>query len=118
MMLEVGKLYSCSKYLLLYPDKETAAVAVADTSTAAAAARPVHMAQLDPIAAILDVAVTGRAETSASYWSKQFDKPVNYYNPQTPLLVLSVKEEYIQVLAGDKKGWIINMDWLEIKDIR
>jgi len=104
--LEVGKLYSCSKYLLLYPDRETAVAAVADTSTAAAAA-----------AAAVAATAAWRAEASCSYWSNQFDKPVNYYNPQTPLLVLSVKEKYIEVLAGDKVGWIINEDWLNIKEI-
>jgi len=94
-MIEVGKLYSCSEYfLLLYPDKDTASAVGTDAATSSP---------------------DGGA---AAYWSKKFDKPVNYCNPETPLLALSVKEEYIQVLAGDKKGWIINMDWLEIKDIR
>ena len=88
MPLEVGKLYSCSEYfLLLYPDKETAA----------AAARA--------------------AATAAAYWSKKFDEPVSYCNPLAPLLVLSVNEKYVEVLAGDKKGWIINMDWLNIQEI-
>jgi len=87
-MIEVGKLYRCSEYiLLLFPDKEAA-----------------------------DVWTQG---PSHAYWSKKFDrdKPVSHCNPLTPLLVLSVKEQYIEVLAGDKKGWIINMDWLEIKEI-
>ena len=93
-MLEVGKLYSCSEYfLLLFPDKETADMDTAGGGAASAGAR------------------------TAAYWSKKFDKPVSYCNPQTPLLVLSVKEQYIEVLAGDKKGWIINMDWLELKEI-
>jgi hypothetical protein len=93
MTIEVGKLYSCSEhFLMLYPDKETAAGG--------------HHAVAVPTAA------------TAAYWSKKFDKPVSYCNPETPLLVLSVKEQYIQVLAGDKKGWIINMDWLNIKEIR
>ena len=100
-MLEVGKLYSCSKYfLMLYPDKDTAALA---TPFDAHAAAYVH----------------GDAARTAAYWNRklQYQKPVSYCNPLTPLLVLSVKEKYIEVLAGDKKGWIINMDWLEIKEI-
>jgi len=97
-MLEVGKLYSCSEYfLLLFPDKDTAAA----TTTAA---------DLDPLAA----AVTAIA---AAYWTRELGKPVSFCDPETPLLVLSVKEEYIQVLAGDKVGWIINEDWLNIKEI-
>ena len=98
-MLKVGKLYSCSKYfLLLFPDKDTAAAAVAalwQCSTPTPDAAP--------------------------YWTRELarklGKPVNYCNPETPFLVLSVKEQYIEVLAEDKKGWIINMDWLELKEI-
>ena len=91
--LEVGKLYSCSEYfLLLFPDKEAATCTVSTAAIDAAA--------------------------YASAWNRKLGKPVSYCNPKTPLLVLSVKEKYIEVLAGDKRGWIINMDWLEIKDIR
>ena len=89
--LKIGKLYSCSGYyLLIYPDKETAVAADAP------AASPV---------------------TAAAYWSKRFAKPVSYCNPKTPLLVLSVKEQYIEVLAEDKKGWINYQDWLDIKEL-
>ena len=100
-MIEVGKLYICSEYfLLLFPDKDTADAAAAD-------------AELDLAAAT--------AAAGAAYWTRELarklGKPVNYCNPQTPLLVLSVNEKYIEVLAGDKKGWIINMDWLEIKEL-
>jgi hypothetical protein len=77
----------------LFPDKDTAPAAVVARSATAAAAY-------------------------ASAWNWKLGKPVSYCNPKTPLLVLSVKEKYIEVLAGDKRGWIINMDWLEIKDIR
>ena len=92
-MLEVGKLYSCSKYfLLLYPDKDTASVVD-------------HAATSSP---------DGRAD---AYWSKKFGKSVSYCNPKTPLLVLAVEEKYVEVLVGDKKGWIINMDWLNIQEI-
>ena len=96
MPLEVGKLYSCSEYfLMLYPDKDTAA----------------------PSAAVRWEVSAAAATNAAAYWSEVIDKPVSYCNPKTPLLVLSVKEKYIQVLAGDKVGWIINEDWLDIKEI-
>ena len=101
-MLEVGKLYSCSEYfLLLFADKETAgqctAAVPADAAAAAAAA----------------------AARTAAYWNRklQNQKPISYCNPLTPLLVLSVNEKYVEVLAGDKVGWIINEDWLELKEI-
>ena len=96
-MLEVGKLYSCSEYfLLLFPDKDTAAAVGAHAAA---------------------IAATTSAELAAAYWSKKLDKPVSYCDPKTPLLVLSVKEQYIEVLAGDKVGLIINEDWLELKEI-
>ena len=99
-MLKVGKLYSCSEhFLMLYPDKETASSAAADElrhhPAAAAAAVP----------------------ASAAYWSKKFDKPVSYCNPKTPLLVLNADNRYAEVLVGDKVVWIINEDWLELKEI-
>ena len=90
--LEVGKLYICSEhFLMLYPDKETAA------------------------AGATFVTSSTRAAAIALYWS-EFDKPVIYC--ETPLLVLSVNEKYVEVLAEDKRGWIIYHGWLEIKDIR
>jgi len=94
-MLEVGKLYSCSEYfIMLYPDKETA------RTSFGAAERDLRYADAD-----------------AAYWTRELGKPVSYCNPLTPLLVLSVNEKYVEVLAEDKRGWIINEDWLELKEI-
>ena len=101
-MLEVGKLYSCSEYfLLLFPDKDTAAAAASSVSAA------------------IDAADPGDAARTAAFWNRklQNQKPVSYCNPKTPLLVLSVKEKYVEVLAGDKKGWIIYQGWLNIQEI-
>jgi len=93
MMLEVGKLYSCSKYfLLLYPDTDIASLAFESGKIS------------EPFYA-------------ASYWSKQSGKSASYCNPETPFLVLTVEEKYIDVLAGDRKGWIIYQDWLNIQEI-
>lgn len=104
-MLEVGKLYICEEYfLLLYPDWEACATAAAvrvDAGKTASAA----------------VRVDAAAEGLATYWSKRFEKPVYYTEKKVPLLVLNNKEEYIEVLAGDKKGWIMVKDWLGIKEI-
>ena len=97
--LEVGKLYRCSEYfLLLFPDKETAARTTA--------------------AGVLAVGVPAAAAArTAAYWTRELGKPVSYCNPETPLLVLSVKEQYIEVLAGDQRCWAICQDWLNIKEI-
>jgi hypothetical protein len=97
-MLQVGKLYSCFEYfLLLFPCQET----VARPDWFAVLARAEH-----------------RPAAEAAYWTRELGKSVSYCNPQTPLLVLSVKEKYIEVLAGDRKGWIIVEDWLGIKEIK
>ncbi len=92
-MLEVGKLYSCSEYyLMLYPDKE-AAVAV-DTC-----------------------GIAGQPPAGTAYWTRKLGKPILYVEKNVPLLVLNTKGEYIEVLAGDRKGWIVYRDWLEIKEL-
>lgn len=93
-MIEVGKLYSCSKYfLMLYPDKDAAAAA---DSTFVIAAVSIY---------------------TAAYWSRKLGKPVIYADKNIPLLVLNTEGEYVEVLAGDKVGWAICQDWLEIKEI-
>jgi hypothetical protein len=105
-MLEVGKLYSCSGYyLMLYPDKETATTPDAPISYVAVAVRRKRAVPLATVA------------MSAASWSKTFGKPVSYCNTETPLLVLSADKEYVEVLAGDQKGWIFYQDWLKIKEI-
>lgn len=94
-MLEVGKLYSCSEYfLILFPYQETAAVPAAAAAVPAAA---VHV--------------------HAAYWTRKLGKPVSYCNPETPLLVLNAYNHYAEVLAGDKVGWIIYQDWLNIGEL-
>jgi len=98
--LEVGKLYSCSEhFLMLYPDKETAALAVINGGRAVASDEVEP-----PVGAV-------------AYWTRELGKTVIYAEKNISLLVLNTEGEYVEVLAGDKKGWIINMDWLEIKDI-
>ena len=97
-MLEVGKLYLCEEFfLLLYPDQEACATA---SSTAAAFAAGFGVA------------------AGAAYWARILGKSVSYTEKKIPLLVLNNKKEYIEVLAGDKKGWIIVKDWLGIKEIK
>ena len=99
-MLELGKLYACEEYfLLLFPDQETAVAAAHRWVTAAGAA------------------AAPQAPIAAAYWSKRFGKAVSYAEKNVPLLPLNNKEEYVEVLAGDKKGWIIFKDWLKIREI-
>jgi hypothetical protein len=98
--LEVGKLYSCSEYfLLLYPDKETAAIAVINGCSAVASDEVEP-----PVGAV-------------AYWTRELGKPVIYAEKNISLLVLNTEGEYVEVLAGDQRGWAICPDWLELKDI-
>ncbi|NDB34929.1 MAG: hypothetical protein EB023_06205 [Flavobacteriia bacterium] len=97
--LEVGKLYSCSDFLLLFPDKEAASSARRNDTAATA------------------VVVDAGAVSTATYWSRKLGKSVSYTVKNIPLLVLNNKEEYVEVLAEDRKGWIINEDYLDIKEI-
>lgn len=102
-MLQLGKLYFCSGYyLILYPDKEVATAASANGFGSSATA-----AEDSPSAA-----------SFADFWSRKLGKLVSYYSPRTPLLILSMENEFVEVLAGDKKGWIIFKDWLNIKEVR
>jgi len=106
-MLEIGKLYRCEEYyLILFPDQKAAA---GDPAPCAASGHPPE------------------AGAVAAYWSKRLGKPVGYTEKNVPFLVLSREEAplplrsreeaYIEVLAGDRKGWIILGDWLNLKEI-
>jgi hypothetical protein len=91
--METGKLYICEEYfLLLYPDPETATAAGSSD-------------------------VRADAADAADYWSNRFGKPVLYAKKNIPLLILNNREKYVEVLAGDRKGWIIFNDYLNIKEI-
>ena len=95
MMLVAGKLYVCEEYfLMLYPDKKAAAGLRLRKSCAAEDGR-----------------------WHAAFWSKRVGKPVSFIEKNIPILILNNEEEYIEVLAGDQKGWIIYVDRLNLKRI-
>jgi len=99
-MLEVGKLYTCEKFhLLFYPDPDAASAAERTNQPYPAAPNG------------------GKPGTYASYWSNRLGKSVSYAEKNIPLLVLDSKEKFYEVLIEDKKGWIIFKDWLEIREI-
>lgn len=108
-MLEVGKLYVCEQHhLMLYPDPETA-------SAAAVTAAATDLARAPSADATARSAST--AATYAAFWSNHLRKPVFYTEKNIPFLVLNNEEEYIEVLAGDRKGWIMYEGSLNIKEI-
>jgi len=95
MKFEVGKLYKCSDhYILIYPTRENAMVA--EQATAAVA-------------------------WAAGYWSKKLGCSVRCSEPNE--IFIFIKEEiieehkYLNVLFGDKQGWIIYEDWMEIERV-
>lgn len=95
-MLEIGKLYICQEYFpLLYPDPATAAIYAHSATTT-----------------VIDL-----ASSAAAHWSNQLGKAVSYADKNIPLLVINSKDKCIEVLAGNRKGWIIYKDWLNIKEI-
>ena len=107
-MLKVGKLYSCSEYnLLLYPDK----------AAGRQACRHADAVAFSRSSAVARTTGSITAAVDAGYWSTKLDKSVSYCNPLTPLLVLNADNRYAEVLVGDKVVWIINEDWLELKEI-
>ena len=116
-MLEVGKLYICEEYyLLLYPDRATAATADAATgavyTAAAAALRPPTPPGSPSPFGLADPA------SGAAFWTRELGKSVLSAKKNIPILSLNNKEKYVEVLAGDRKGWIIVEDWLGIKEIQ
>ena len=103
-MFKVGKLYICEEFfLLLYPDQEACAVLDAARATAV----------LHHVAEVAEAS----AAAHATYWTKKLGKSVLYAKKNIPILVLNSKEKFQEVLAGDRKGWIIVEDWLGIKEI-
>lgn len=96
-MLEVGKLYSCEEYyILIYPDKAAAMMLRSTVPFSTAAA----------------------SSSYCEHWSNRLGKPVNYAARGVCFLVLNVEESYYEILAGDCKGWVNNMDWLRLKNVR
>ena len=90
-MLKVGKLYSCEYYLILYPNKESAAVGGMD-------------------------ALSAFATEASTFWSERLGGAVSYAEKNIPILALNNKGIYTEIRAGDKTGWIINQD-LNFKEI-
>ena len=64
------------------------------------------------------------ASNGAKYWSKTLGVNVWFIEASIPMLVLGARISsdisFIHVLAGERPGWIINLDWigLEILDAK
>ena len=96
-MLEVGKLYSCSKWcLILYIDRKSLP-------------EDLHPDALHPAAPVSAI---------IAHMCITLNATISYVDINIPFLVLSTgRRECYEVLVGDKRGWIIYKDWLNIKEI-
>jgi hypothetical protein len=95
MFFQVGQLYKCSKYfLLIYPSKKAANRGW--TSAGASVGSTAGMA----------------------YWSKKLNCQVRFSEPNETFMLLKQEDMFLNVLFGEKQGWIINEDWLEIKHVK
>ena len=102
-MLEVGTLYNCKYYLMLYPELESARLAQTLEKHGHACAAHMYPA----------------ASTAwATYWTNELGKPVGCVVGRTPILALRIEENFHQVLTGDRIGWIIYHDWLNFEEIQ
>jgi len=104
MDFEEGKLYKCPEYfLIIYPTWEKASPASQAWVVAAAAASPLAAAQ------------------AASYWSDRLGCTVRCSEQNEIFVFLKEEiikgERYINVLFGDKQGWIICKNWLRFERV-
>lgn len=63
------------------------------------------------------VASIGDGQEGASYWTKRLGIEVSFCDPDTNFLVLSLGNEYIEVLIEDKVGYIITPSWLKFEEL-
>jgi len=86
--MEVGKLYQFNRYYwLLYPSKDTAAVAPA-------------------------APVEATAANWANYWSKRLDCNVSYISPNSLFMLLEHTGNFCKILSTEGMvGWIILAEW-------
>jgi len=120
---EEGKLYKCSDHLLMiYPTRENAVAGnsvaplwgYGTTVAAVVAARPTAV-----VAAHRTELTT--AAWAAIYWSKKLGCSVSYSEPNEIFIFLKKEiieeQKYINVLFGDKQGWIICKNWLRFERV-
>jgi len=112
MRFEVGKLYKCSDhYILIYPTREKAASSSAVWTVAGRSAS----------ASRNSWAAAATAAWAASYWSEELGCSVRCSEPNEIFIFLKEEiieeQKYINVLFGDKQGWIVYKDWMEIERV-
>jgi hypothetical protein len=92
-MTEVGKLYkSTDIYILCFPDEASISRATSLKNQSIGFVRSEKNA----------------IETSR-YWSYFFRAQVSFISPDEPFLILREDDRFIEILRGDKKGWILKI---------
>ena len=104
MAIGIGQLLVCEEYFLLIYSS-------AGLAMAAAKHGQTHGTS------VVGVDDEASAYGVASFWEHHQGAPVTYCEPNKVLLVLKQEEQCLQVLAGDKVGWINNQDWLNLKEM-
>jgi len=107
---EEGKLYKCSDHyiLMIYPTRENAVAGNSVGSQWGCESRLLAVVK----------SVAEAADQAAIYWSKELGCSVRCSEPDE--IFIFIKEEiieehkYLNVLFGDKHGWIVYKGWLEI----
>jgi hypothetical protein len=94
--MNIGSLYTVKKWFwLLFPTKETAAVAVAR-----------FLPTLDAAASSSATAAVNAAEVA--YWSKRYNCEVTYFSPDSYIVFLEEDGLFKKVLTSDGKiGWTV-----------
>lgn len=105
--LELGKLYTCQKHLLIYPTINAARGGL----RAEIAVAEAHVA-VDPAAA---------CAVAANYWSRQLNCQITLSEPNEVFMVVDQKQindkVFYKILLREKLGWFIWKEWLGIHAI-
>lgn len=101
--MKVGKIYmSDQQHLCLYPDRESA-VEVEEVGCG------------DPYrCGATSLACT---EISAFFWSRKLGKPVHCIKICVSFLVLHKDRSIVEVLVGERKGFILYRKWMILKEV-
>ena len=91
LALEIGKIYTCEKYLLLYPTRSMA---------------------------ISYMASAGSSRGLAAWWATGIDSHIVHCEANRVFVVLEVYMDRAKILIDEMNGWIINADWIIIKEAK
>ncbi len=87
----LGKLYKCPEYsLMIYPSKEKAIMAWYHVTD------PAYMHQ------------------PPAFWSITLSCKVHCSRPEEIFMLLEQNYQFLHVLFGDRQGWIVFRDWMNI----